>query len=338
LGELYYEVAPRLNITLGLRQYWLKQSQLQTTQTGLLFGPEGLTTPTISNKESGLIPKAVISYEFGDRGNVYVSAAKGFRPGSPALPLPDFCAEPAAELGITLDGSGYKSDTLWSYEVGAKSRLSGGRINMSAAAFRMDWTDIQQTITLRQPCGLIVTANAGKARIDGGELEIGGQPFADVPFTLQLGVGYTDAKLIDPGLLAQAPNTSLAFVPKWTASISGYYETPISSSVDFFVAADYSYTSSAQIPRPLQDDAQTVFTTRPPINLVNGNFGFKFAQSQLMFFVKNLFDKRLTYGAQPAFGFERIERLPDGSYTGESQPRGVVTRPRQVGVQYQLNF
>jgi outer membrane receptor protein involved in Fe transport len=243
------------------------------------------------------------------------------------------------QLGLPRDGSGYKSDTLWSYEVGAKSRFAGGRITASAAAFRMDWSDIQQTITLGPPCGLPVTTNAGKARINGGELEVSGQPFADVPFTLQLGIGYTDAKLIDSGFSDPSAGTSLQpagtrlnYVPKWTASISGYYETPVSSNVDFFVAVDYSYTSSTQIPKPLGENAAFEATTRPAINLVNANFGFKLGQSQLMFFAKNIFDKRLAYGSQAALGFDRY------SENGNALPRGAVSRPRQLGVQYQLNF
>jgi hypothetical protein len=51
---------------------------------------------------------------------------------------------------------------------------------------------------------------------------------------------------------------------------------------------------------------------------------------------KNLLDKRLNFGDQPASGFERQELLGDGSY--QRLPRAVVSRPRQLGVQYQVNF
>jgi outer membrane receptor protein involved in Fe transport len=330
-GELYYKVVPKLTVTLGLRQYWLKQTQGDAFQSGLLFGPEGKTAEAVSGKESGLIPKAVLSYEIGDRGNVYVSAAKGFRPGSPASPLPEFCRSAAEASGLSMDGRGSTSDTLWSYEVGAKSRFAGGRINASAAAFRMDWTDIQQSLTLPQPCGLQVATNAGKARINGAEFELGGRPIANVPFTLQLGLGYTDAKLIDPGILVNAaPNSRLLLVPKWTASVSGYYETPVSNTVDFFVAADYSYTSSARV--PTVGDTTAAFVVRPPINLVNANFGFRFGKSQVMFYAKNVFDKRLAFGAQQSSGFERYDEF------GSLQLRGAVSRPRQLGVQFQVGF
>jgi outer membrane receptor protein involved in Fe transport len=194
----------------------------------------------------------------------------------------------------------------------------------------MDWTDIQQTLTLPQPCGLQLATNGGKARITGAEFELSGRPIADVPLTLQLGLGYTDATLVDPGFSSQPANTPLLLVPKWTASVSGYYETPVSDNVDFFVAADYSYTSSARV--PVLGDTTADFAVRPPINLVNANLGFRFGAAQVMFYAKNVFDKRLAFGAQQASGFERYDD------SGALQVRGAVTRPRQLGVQFQLGF
>lgn len=333
-GELYYEPVDRLTFTLGLRQYWIDQHQDPSVDTGALF-EEGINfNPALDNKESGLIPKAVVSYEIGDRGNIYASVSKGFRLGGTSPTLPSFCDTDIEELGLTREGTGrYRSDTLWSYEIGVKSRLADGRLNASAAAFRMDWSDIQQIGTL-PVCGLTFTTNAGKARINGGEFEISGRPLADVPLTLQLGIGYLDAQLVDPGFLPQPANSRLGLVPKWTASISGYYETPLQGDASLFLAADYSYTSSTKVPSVA--DGTAVFFTRQPLNLVNANLGVKFGRSQIMIYGKNLFDKRLNYGDQPISGFERRELLEDGSY--ERLLRGVVSRPRQIGVQYTLDF
>lgn len=326
-GELYYELVPKLTVTLGLRHYWITQSTDASIDTGFLFGPEGMVeNPARRSKQSGLVPKAVLSYEIGDQGNIYASASKGFRPGGSQSRLPDFCSADLADMGLSADDIGqYRADTLWSYEVGAKSRLAGGRLNASAAAFRMDWSDIQQSAFL-PICGLQFTTNAGKARINGGEIEIGGRPFANVPFSIQFGLGYTDARLRDPGVLLQAPNSRLEYVPKWTGSISGFYEAPIRDDVSLFVAADYSYTSSVMV----------VDGVRQPINMVNGNFGVNFGRSQIMLYARNLFDKRLNFGDQPSAGFERQQLLDDESY--QRLPRGTVSRPRQIGVQYQLDF
>lgn len=331
-GELYYELVPNLTVTVGLRKYWIHQKTDASIDTGYMFSPDGISVnPELRNSQSGLIPKAVISYKIGDQGNIYASASKGFRVGGSEQSLPDICSSDLANLGVAGDQlRQYKSDTLWSYEVGAKGRLANGRLSASVAGFQIDWSNIQQTMFL-PTCTLSVTTNAGKARIRGGEFELSGRPFANVPLSIQLGLGYTDGILQEPGVLPQQPNTPLPLVPKWTGTISGYYETPISDAVQLFMAADYSYTSSVKV-----SDGNSGFYTRQPINMVNANIGMSYGRSQVMLFVKNLFDKRLNFGNQPSAGFERQELLGDGSL--QRLPRGIVSRPRQIGVQYQLNF
>jgi iron complex outermembrane recepter protein len=330
-GELYYEVVPNLTLTLGLRQYWIEQKTDASTETGFIFGPEGEFNPALRNSQSGLVPKAVLSYEMGDHGNLYASASKGFRAGGSQPRLPDICTDDLANLGVTRDDvREYRSDRLWSYEIGAKSRLVEGRLSASVAAFQLDWSDIQQTLWL-PACALSFFANAGEARIRGGELEITGRPFAEVPLSVQVGLGHADGVLLDPGLLPQAPRSSLGQIPRWTGSIAGYYATPISERISGFLAVDYSHTSAVRVA-----DGLGGFLNRQPFNLVNANIGIRFGQSQLLLYGKNLLDERLNFGDQPSLGFERQELRDDGSY--QRLPRAVVSRPRQLGLQYRMDF
>jgi outer membrane receptor protein involved in Fe transport len=331
-SEVYYKLFPRLTLTLGVRQYWVDQQTDPQWNYGFLFGPDVSIAPATREKESGLVPKAVVSYTVGDEGNIYASASQGFRPGGSNTQLPPvICDGDLANLGITKDATlRYKSDTLWSYEVGAKSRLSGGRVNASVAAFEIDWSHIQQTALL-PTCTLSFIANAGKARLRGGELELAGRPFAETPLSLQLGLGYTDGVLRDPGVLAQAPNTRLSQVPQWTGTISASYERPIAPGMSLFAAVDYSYTGSVEV-----SNGQRGFYERQPFNMVDGNIGLSFGRSQVMVYGKNLLDKRLNFGDQPSAGFERQVVLPDGS--DQRLPRAVVSRPRQWGLQYQVDF
>ncbi|WP_198924694.1 TonB-dependent receptor [Nitrospirillum viridazoti] len=331
-GELYYEIIPKLTITAGLRQYWINQKTDASTQYGFIFLPEGSSSdPATANSESGLIPKAVVSYKLGEQGNVYASVSKGFRVGGAQQSLPDICSADVAHLGVDSAAlQRYRSDTLWSYEAGVKGLLAEGRLSASAAVFQIDWSDIQQSVYL-PTCTLSVTTNAGKARIRGGEMEISGRPFAGVPFSIEFGLGYTDGILLDPGVLPQPANSPLPQVPQWTGTISAFYQVNLSHDHQFFVAADYSYTGSVNVPT-----GSGGFVVRQAFNMVNGNIGVSFGQSQVLFFVKNLLDKRLNFGDQPAAGFERQMLLTDGTY--ERYPRGVVSRPRQFGVQFQQSF
>jgi outer membrane receptor protein involved in Fe transport len=331
-SEVYYKILPKLTLTLGVRQYWIDERTDPQWNYGFLFGPDVSIAPATRDTESGLVPKAALSYKIGDEGNIYASASQGFRAGGSNTELPPvICDGDLANLGITKDDTlRYKSDTLWSYEVGAKSRLRDGRVNASVAAFQIDWSHIQQSALL-PTCTLSFIANAGKARIRGGELELAGRPFAGTPLSLQFGLGYTDGVLRDPGVLAQAANTRLSQVPQWTGTISASYERPVTQRVSLFAAADYSYTDSVDV-----SNGQRGFYVRQPFNIVNGNIGVSFGHSQLLLYGKNLLDKRLNFGDQPSAGFERQDVLPDGS--DQRLPRAVVSRPRQWGLQYQVDF
>jgi len=329
-GEIYYNIVPKLTLTLGLRQYWVTQKTDPTLSTGVLNSPGGDAVPELRNSQAGRVPKAVLSYKIGTEGNVYASASKGFRVGGAQAPLPDFCSGDLAALGFTREGAlRYQPDTLWSYEIGAKNRFENG-ISLSSAAFQIDWSHIQQSVLL-PTCTFSFTTNAGKARIRGGELEASGRPIATVPLSLQFGLGYTDGILLDPGLIPQAPDTRLAQVPQWTGTVSGYYEQPLNNGTSLFVSADYSYTGSVSVA-----NGGGAFLTRQPFNIVNGNVGVRFGRSQLMLFGKNLLDKRLNYGDLYAAGFDREELLPDG--TPQRLPRAAVSRPRQLGLQYRVDF
>jgi outer membrane receptor protein involved in Fe transport len=329
-GELSYEIAPRLSLSAGLRHYWIKRTTDPTLDTGFIIGPDGASQPGLANRQSGLVPKVVLSYKVGDQGNIYISAAKGFRPGGSQQRLPEICSADLAALGLTVDDvRQFRSDTLWSYEVGAKSQLANRRLNISAAAFQIDWSSIQQSVLLPD-CTISFTGNAGKARIRGGEIELSGRPIAHVPLTLQAGVGFTSATLVDPGFLPDLPGSRLAQVPRWTASISAYYEQSLGDDLTGFLSADYSYTSAV----PVSDGVGGSYT-RQPFNIVNATAGVNFGATQVLLFVKNALDKRLNFGDQPSAGFERQE-LVDGNL--ERLPRVIVSRPRQIGLQLRQVF
>jgi len=329
-GEFYYEIAPKLTLTVGLRKYWITQKADAVISRGALTMGGATLYEARRDKQTGVVPKAVLSYKIGDQGNVYASAAKGFRPGG-TQPRLDLCDPELAAIGRTReDTQRFAPDSLWSYEVGVKNRFANGRVSVSAAAFQIDWSNIQQVVSL-PVCTFSFTTNAGKARIRGGELEVSGRPFADVPLTIQVGAGYTDGILQDPGLIQQAPNTRLAQVPRWTGSVSGYYETPLTDKMNLFIAGDYSYTGSVRV-----FNGPTTFVTRQPFNFVNANIGVRWGNSELLVYGKNLLDERLNLGDLVESGFARREVLPDGST--QRLPRAAISRPRQLGVQYRLNF
>ena len=123
-----------------------------------------------------------------------------------------------AGLGGLSDTS-YKSDTVKNFEVGAKSSILDGHAYVTAAAFQMDWDDIQQTVVL--PCGESFRTNTGQARIRGGELEVNGRVFPGLD--VRFGIGAEDAIITNPGLSAIPVGERIFQVPRLNATAGFVY-------------------------------------------------------------------------------------------------------------------
>ena len=167
-GDLTYRLTPKLALTQGVR---LARSRFTFDQT--TFGPTlGYTLPTPQNggltsgavRETSLSPKFGLSYQIDPANMVYVTAAKGFRVGGVnSSPAAGRCQGDLTALGLTSTPSTFASDSVWSYETGAKLRTRGGRLQASASAFLIDWTHPQTNFAL-PTCGFAYTINAGAAR------------------------------------------------------------------------------------------------------------------------------------------------------------------------------
>ena len=102
---------------------------------------------------------------------IYASAAEGFRDGGVNRPVPiPLCSADLAGLGLTQAPAAYKSDKLWSYEVGAKTRALQDSLVLSGALFDIRWNNIQTDIIL-PTCTFDIKDNIGSAESKGVELE-----------------------------------------------------------------------------------------------------------------------------------------------------------------------
>jgi iron complex outermembrane receptor protein len=321
-GELYYALTNRLNATLGVRQYWLKQDADYTADGFQNFG----ATPDvpITNRQSGRSPKAALSYQASEDVMVYSSASKGFRAGG-AQTFAPFCAQPNLPIN---DLTQLKSDTLWSYEIGTKIQVPNPGLLVTAAAFRINWKNLQQQVAL--PCGAYYTINGDAATIDGGEVEVSGHVTSSLQ--LRMGAGYEKTSITDPGALGIVgveSGTRILGVPAWTASIGSVYTRAIGAGLDGFVSADYSYTGDSI---SLLNSGGGAFATRPAYSLVNLRLGVKQESTELSLNVKNLTN------AKPNLGDIGYNGYAQYNSQGTVMPMVATLQPLTVMIQYQKNF
>jgi len=321
-GELYYKFLERFTLTLGARKYWLKQTIDYTADGYLNYGPTP-SSPQVST-QSGVDPKYGLSYQVTDATMVYASASKGFRAGGAQANLP------ACQLaGLPLDDILHlKSDTLWSYEVGTKTQLPQTGLTISAAAFHIDWKNLQQQVAL--PCGFYLQLNGGEAQINGGEIEVDGR--ITPALEIRLGVGFEHTYINDPGILSVAgvnPGTPVMETPAWTATAGAIYTKPLNAQYDGFVAADYSYTGDSI---SLLNGGSGLIGERPPFSLVNLRFGVKHEKQELSLNFHNLTNAKPNLGDIGYIGYAQFNAA------GVVEPQVATLQPATVILQYKNNF
>jgi len=294
-GEAYWKFAPQWTLTLGGRQYWLDQTTDYTADGFLNFG-QTASAPQ-SNSESGFNPKVALSWQATDATMAYASASKGFRAGGAQANFPG-CQLPSLSVDAITH---IRSDTLWTYEVGAKTQLPA--VLISAAAYDIEWKDVQQQVALI--CGFYAQVNGNKARVRGAELEASGRVVSGLQF--RLGLGYEDTNMTDPGNLALfgvKPGTRVSGVPDLTGSAGLVYTRPLTTDTQGFVSADYSYQGNAI---SLLVGGGGAEETRAGFGLVNLRFGVDHANTEVSLNVHNLFNAKPNLGDIGYIGYAQLD-------------------------------
>lgn len=318
-GEASLKLTETLKATVGVRYFVNGQSYRERSDGVIAGGPVAIDRPTAT--ERGATPKFLLEYHPDRDVTLYGSAAKGYRVGGFNGDVSPTCDADLAAAGLTRAQTlKYKSDSLWNYELGAKTSFADRRITANLAAFRIDWSDIQQNVLLA--CGFPFIGNSGKARSKGFELEINARPVRSLE--LGLALGYTDAKIVKAGSGTPQPAGSPVYqVPKWTAAVKVEYSTPVSSSFEGFVRGDYSYADSSFSANndPLNP------RLRPSYSLIDARLGLRSDTLDIALFGKNLANTHANLADNRSLAAE-----------APGLPRLVTNRPRTIGVEARYRF
>ncbi len=250
-GELSYNITDQLRLVAGGRWFEYRQT-FNGYQDGLFTAGTPLGgLPTIisnlKNKENGFNPKVAFEVRPVDDQLYYAQISKGFRLGGPQPGVPDAapgCAADLADLGLIPADTrkAITSDSIWSYELGAKTRLADGRVTLNGALYYIDWKDIPVNFLLQ--CGYNFGANAGKAKSRGAELEM--VALLSDGLVLNLGGSYTKSTLSEDTPaetgLGGLKGDRLPGIPKWNFQAGLQYDFMISNH-STFTRADFTYVS-----------------------------------------------------------------------------------------------
>lgn len=231
--DLTWHVNERFDLTLGGRY-----TSDDVTNTFLPIGPAGgprwpndlVPTAAISNEDtfSDLSPRLALSYDLSDEATVYATVSRGYKAG-----------------GFSLDRNGadnsavnevFEPEILTNFEVGVKSELFGGRARFNAAAFFLDWQDLQlETFFFLVPgdatSNVQLTINVEEARATGLEAELAALITDNLTLTGGIGVIDTEIQSDDVARLSGNLFVNLKGQP-----------LPRAPELTFSMAADYQFT------------------------------------------------------------------------------------------------
>ncbi|MDE2372166.1 MAG: TonB-dependent receptor [Burkholderiales bacterium] len=323
-GEGTYHFSPTLRAIAGLR---VLSATEHFTREGDFYYAGGPSTALIDSSAHAVTPRFSLSWDVDPRNTAYANIAKGFRLGAANRPVPLTAAVLEDLNTLHLPGTipaAFKPDSLWSYEVGTKSRLWDNRLSINASAFYIDWSNIQQDVVL-PVSGFDFETNVGKATSYGIELEA--KLRATEALTLNASYGWTHATFAaDQPALGSDGNGNLNVhkgdpvqgVPNFSSRLGFDYAFQAFAGADAFVRANAQWTGASHgnfVPGSPD-------YVRPSYFTVDASTGLNFSGWQATLFVKNLTDTRRAI-QQPSI---------------QSVTTAYYLRPRTIGLRVSTDF
>ena len=324
-----FAITSRLKVLAGVRV--AKQTSDFVNQQGGPFGGGPLMTTTSSTSATPITPKFAIDYQADQNNLYYLSAAKGYRNGGGDAPVPiPQCSNDLATIGLNGTPTSYRSDSLWSYEAGAKNRLLGGLLRLDSSAYYIRWSNIQQQVFLPN-CDFKYVANLGSLTSRGFDVQATVEAMSNL--TLSAAVGYNDSTY-DQNVFAGTTHTTGANSvivskgdtidnPPWNVTLSSHYTFSPWSDQPAYFDADYVFRSrnngviASSDPASLSYDPQQARMSQQ--NVLDLRLGVKIKRVDLSVFSTNVTNSH-------ALTFSLHDALTSPVF------KDVSIRPRVIGI------
>ncbi|WP_446830125.1 TonB-dependent receptor [Candidatus Foliamicus sp.] len=181
-GQASYDLTDQFSVSAEYR--W---SRDELSSNGTRNGEPFPLDETFENN----LPRFTADYDLSSDLMLYAAIAKGSKPGG-------FNTALGAGTGtLPLELIAFDEEKAWSYEAGLKSTWLDGDLTVNAAAFYVDWTNIQIDDQFANPDGTTLgyTSNAGKAEVKGFEVSIDASLTDSVD--VALGYSHNPARVFD---------------------------------------------------------------------------------------------------------------------------------------------
>ena len=303
-GQATATLGDRLDLTAGARFDHENKKALLTTA----FSPAIFPANTVDTEESfsNVSPQFSATYRFQPGRSVYGSVARGFKAGG---------FNPVSPTGL----EAYGEEKAWHVEGGLKTLLAGNRVRFNAAAFYIDWQDLQLNVPVPGAPLQFFISNVGGATSKGVEFEgaVRANEYLDVFGSLGLISARFGANTSSNGV--DVSDNKLPNTPDYTATIGAHLSKSLNAStsvygmgeVVLYGAFKYDDTNLAE------QDAYSLTNLRAGVR-----WKYMFAEG----WIRNAFDSEYVPVSFPYPG------LAQSGFIGESG------RPRTFGITAGVRF
>ena len=169
-GDASYQLNESWKVTAGLRVFKFESSYIDHGSYVFDFDAfQPFILPAFENRsdDSDVTWRGILSYQPDDNRHYYINLSRGYRVGQINPNLGPSFVDPT-DIVIAPD---YASDQSINYELGAKTKWLDNSLQLNAALYYINWSDIQVD-ALRPSDQRNFIANAGDATAKGVELEL----------------------------------------------------------------------------------------------------------------------------------------------------------------------
>jgi len=345
-GEATVSLTDEVSLTAGLRYYDFSEDKRQIFDG--IFGNDNngvsLVSQPGSTEADGLAPRLILSYKASDTTNLNAQVSRGFRLGGVNDPLNVPLCTP--DDLVTFGGrETWTDETVWSYEIGSKSRIMGNRGSFNVAAFYMDIQDLQATVTAGS-CSSRLIFNVPEARSQGVEAEFELAPSRNFDFAVSASFNDSSLRSTVPPVAATGieEGRRLPTVPEFQLAAAATYQWDMGQDLVGYVTGTYSHTGArftqvgdqdlgtldllsfgaSTIGAPLTATTFRYDPELPAYDLLNLRVGVRRAKWEVSLYANNLTDER----ALLSFDRERGSRARIFYLTNQPRTVGLETRFR----------
>ncbi|KUJ59109.1 hypothetical protein AR687_24820 [Flavobacteriaceae bacterium CRH] len=290
-GEVSYRFLDKLKAVAGAR-YDIEERESVFNGFGDAVYVNGVFTQikpdvTKSVTYNAFSPKISLIFNVDKKSNVYTTFTRGFRAGGISSQI--------VPAGVRQDYDPEYSDN---FELGYKTNFWGNRVNFNAAAFMINWQDLQFS-NLVAPATYSME-NVGDAYSKGIELEANIIPLKGLQLDFAFAINDAeykdfDLKIIDFAsksvIITPIGGNKLSNAPKTTLYTAAQYSIETSDKVNLLFRVEFRNVGG------YYTDIQNSLY-QPTYQVVNTRYGLTYKNYGVFLWTKNLTNERyLLYGS-----------------------------------------